>query len=219
MGKRIPFRSLADEIVEQIEADILARKGIGDEWEQIDADLQEAIRREWRLFIIESSCKEPVHNALPKISEEFDRIIEWPNLIDPPEEDDVIDALEALKNDVIELIHSRTQELRREERNHADTIEKLDNVNLAAAEDSKALAHLKEMYEALKWWDDVHLSGYGIQSLDGLWQVYELPIDGHLVAVADHTDRYEAIRLAYLEELNEEAGIPLKVGPRRGEKR
>lgn len=39
--------STAEKIIEDIVGDIIDRKGIGDEWEQIDKDIQEEIKEAW----------------------------------------------------------------------------------------------------------------------------------------------------------------------------
>jgi hypothetical protein len=40
----------ADEIISKIIEDISGRKGIGDEWEDIDEDIRKEIIDEWRSF-------------------------------------------------------------------------------------------------------------------------------------------------------------------------
>ena len=39
-----------DEIIDKIIADISGRKGLGDEWDQIDDDIKAEIRAEWRSY-------------------------------------------------------------------------------------------------------------------------------------------------------------------------
>lgn len=42
-----------EKIIQNIIRDICYRRGIGSEWEQIDDDIQEEIKDEWRLIIKE----------------------------------------------------------------------------------------------------------------------------------------------------------------------
>lgn len=45
--------SIAARIVAAIEADFTDRRGLRQQWEQIDGDIQEEIRREWRALALE----------------------------------------------------------------------------------------------------------------------------------------------------------------------
>jgi hypothetical protein len=51
-------RGKAEQIVDFLIADICARKGIGNEWEAIDEDIQSEIRETW-IWIVETGKYRP----------------------------------------------------------------------------------------------------------------------------------------------------------------
>ena len=50
---------LSRRIVAAIEGDFTGRRGLRQEWEQIDASIKEEIRQEWALLVDEELAKEP----------------------------------------------------------------------------------------------------------------------------------------------------------------
>lgn len=48
----------ARKVVDQIVNDITSRRGIGDEWEQIEPDIEEEIRNEWIDFLMRADEQE-----------------------------------------------------------------------------------------------------------------------------------------------------------------
>lgn len=55
----------ADDIISKIIADIRDRKGIGDEWESLDADIRNEIVAEWRTFFtVQSESASTAYQAV-----------------------------------------------------------------------------------------------------------------------------------------------------------